>query len=329
MKKTILALALLALLCVTLVLFLGRGDETGTTVSNAPGASVPNAPDGSDPNAASNTGESVIADQAEADAAFDALLKEALAAGEPKQVWAADFCTERRNEAAVWRCEPLDCRELYEELLERLLPDAVVKKKTSSPDGDSVRYDLRMGSQKLACTCTQSMINITSLTSEQVRELLPKAEEWLEEKYGLELREWTGYTSAAAVYTACVDGLSIAPKQMANVFNPWYCGLWGDRDSIEIQCPFTLGEQAGTVSLYEQFSPEELRMTLEFSFEPSRQVVEGYRSCELCYLPDGEKEMLIPVWWVRGTSCNLETGAKTPFELWFDAETGHIYDHMD
>lgn len=329
MKQTLWRRLLLVLICAALLLLLGCGDETGTNVPNAPGASVPNAPGGSDPNAASNTGESVIADQAEADAAFDALLKEALAAGEPKQVWAEDFCTEQRREAATWRCEDLDCLELYEALLERLLPDAVAKKKTSSPDGDSVRYDLRMGSQKLACTCTQSMINITSLTSEQVRELLPKAEEWLEEKYGLELQKWTGRTEAPSVYTACVDGLPVVPKQMANVFNPWYCGLWGDRDSIEIQCPFTLGEQAGTVSLYEPFSPEELRMTLEFSFEPSKQVVEAYRSCELCYLPDGEKEMLIPVWWVRGTSCNLETGAKTPFELWFDAETGQVYDRME
>ena len=322
MKKKILALALL---CVTLVLLLGRGDETGSTVSNAPGASVPNAPGGSDPGAASNTGESVFADPAEADAAFDALLKEALATGEPKQVWAEDFCTEQRREAATWRCELLDCRELCEELRERLLPDAVVKKKTSSPGGD-VRYDLKMGRQKLICVCTPYGFDINNLTSEQVRELQPKAAEWLEEKCGLELREWTGYVPALSVYTACADGLPIAPDTRVNGYYGVRCGLWIDRDSIEICYPFPLSEQAGTISLYDLFSPEELRMTLEFSFEPSRQVVEAYRSCELCYMPDGDKKMLLPVWWVRGSSCDLETGEKHKIELFFDAETGQSYD---
>ncbi len=328
MKKTILALALLALLCVTLVLFLGRGDETGSTVSNAPGASVPNAPGGSDPNAASNTGETLFADQAEADAAFDALLKEALAAGEPKQVWAEDFCTEQRKEAAVWRCEFLDCRELYEELLERLLPDAVIKKTSASGESET-RYDLRMGSQKLVCHCRRSYIRIGSLTSEQVRELMPQAAEWFEEKCSLELREWTGRTEALAVYTGFVDGLPIAPNGRMNSFGTEHCGLWSEPGTIYLWYPFTLGKQAGTVSLNEQFSPEELRMTLEFSFDPSKQIVEGYRSCELCYLLDGQQELLVPVWWIRGTSCNLETGKKTPIELWVDAETGQVYDRME
>ena len=321
MKHTIWTLVLLALLCVTLLLLPGCGD--------APGSSDPDAPGGSAPNGAASTGDGVFADPTEADAAFQALLQEALAAGEPKQLWAADFCTEQRREAATWRCELLDCRELREELLERLLPAAVVRKQSSEPGSDTVRYELRMGSQKLACNCDQTHITIRNLTSEQVRELLPQAEEWLEEKCGLELREWAGHTDALSVYTFCVDGLPIVPKQMANSYNPWYCGLWGDRDSIAIQFPFTLGEQAGTVSLYEHFSPEELRMTLEFGFDPSKQIVEAYRSCELCYLPDGQRELLVPVWWVRGTSCNLETGAKTPFELWLDAETGQLYDRMD
>lgn len=321
MKQTLWRRLLLVLICAALLLLLGCGDETETTVPNAPG--------GSDPNAASNTGESVFADPAEADAAFDALLKETIDAGEPKQVWAADFCTEQRKEAATWRCELLDCRELYEELLERLLPDAVVKKKTSPPDSDEVRYDLRIGSQKLVCNCGQSFLDITSLTSEQVRELMPRAAEWLGEKCGLELREWTGRTEGLSVYTGFVDGLPIAPYGRMNSFGSGRCGLWSEPGTIYLWYPFTLGKQAGTVSLYEQFSPEELRMTLEFSFDPSKQVVEAYRSCELCYLLDGQQELLVPVWWVRGTSCNLETGKKTPIELWVNAETGQVYDRME
>ena len=168
------------------------------------------------------------------------------------------------------------------------------------------------------------MINITALTSEQVRELLSRAKELLEKKCGLELREWTPF-----VYTACVDGLPIVPKQMANVFDPWYCRLWGERGSIKIEHPFTLGEQAGTVSLNDLFSPEELRTTLEFGFDPSKQVVEVYRSCELCYLPDGQRQSLVPVWRVRGNSYNLQTGANKSFERWFDAETGQEYDRME
>ena len=330
MKHNLWTRLLLALICAALLLLLGCGHETGSSVplppgtsgSNVPDTSASNAPDASEPDAASNTEESVYDNQAESDAAFNALLQSAIAAGEPKQVWAEDFCTEQRKEAAIWRCELLDCQELCAELLERLFTGAEVTKKSSTDDG--IRYELRFGIQKLVCTCNQSSINITSLTSDQVRELLPRAKEWLEEKCGLELSEWTPY-----VYTACVDGLPVVPKQMANVFNPWYCRLWGERERIEIDFPFTLGEQADTVSLYESFSPEELRMSLEFGFDPSMQVVEVYRSCELCYLPDGQRELLIPVWRVRGNSCDLQTGAKKSFELWFDAETGQVYDRME
>ena len=187
---------------------------------------------------------------------------------------------------------------------------------------------MKMGSQKLACNCKRSMINITSLTSEQVRELLPQAKEWFEEKCGLELREWTGYVPALSLYTACADGLPIAPKARVNGDHTLTCGLWIDRDSIAIWYPFTLGEQTGTISLYEQFSPEELRLTLEFDFDPTKQVVKAYRSCELCYLFIQEKEVLIPVWWVRGTSCDLDTGVKHKIELFFDAETGERYDRI-
>lgn len=327
MKQKLWTRLLLALICAALLLLLGCGDETGSTASNVPDAPASNASDAFDPDAPVVTGESASVDQAEAEAVYLALLQSAIATGEPKQVWAEDFCTEQRKEAEVWRCELLDCEELGEELLELLLPGAEVKEMIQREDG--IRYELRLGVQVLACTCEPYSINITLLTQEQARELLPRAKEWLEEKCGLEFREWTGPTGDATVYTARIDDLPVVPKQKENLLFPWYCRLWGDRGSIKIEFPFTLGEQAGTVSLNDMFSPEELRTTLEFGFDPSRQVVEVYRSCELCYLPDGQRQSLVPVWRVRGNSCDLQTGAKKSFERWFDAETGQEYDRME
>lgn len=309
-------LKLLALLCAALLLLPGCGNGVDPSNHDIPGSS--------DPNWAASPVESSFVDQEEADAAFDALLQEALAAGEPKQIWAEDFCTEEREEAAVWHCELLNCTELCEEMQKRLLSEAVVKKQSVLPDGER-KYELRMGREKPVCTCSQDYLNITSLSSEQAKELLPRAKEWFTEKCGLELREWTGRAGALAVYTACADGLPIAPMARDGGFI-WNCGLWGESGAIAAYYPFTLGEQAGAVSLRETFSPEELQMTLEFQFDLSQSRVEAYRSCELCYLLVAEKELLVPVWWVRGTSCSLETGAKAPIELWFDAETGQRYE---
>lgn len=312
---------LLALTCAALLLLLGCGDDTGGSAADAADASAPNA--------AENSGESAFAEQADADAAFEALLKEALAAGEPKQLWADDFCTEGREAAVVWHVERLNCEELGEELLTRLIPNAVVKKK-SQPNSDTTTYELRMDGTKLTCMYDPDNVFLQGLTTEQLNELLPQAEEWFAGKCGMELRKWTGRTNALAAYTGCIDGLQIVPRVWMNAPGmheyAMDCGLWSEPKRIAIYYPFTLGAQAGTVSLNESFSLEELRMTIEFGFDPSKRVVEAYRSCELCYMLDGQKEMLVPVWWVRGTSCNLETGGKKPIELWFDAETGQQYD---
>lgn len=308
MKRTLFKRLLLALCCLTLLCLLGCGGGAGSSVAGT------GAPGG--------TGAPV--DRAEADAAFEAQLQAALAEKEPKQLWAEDFCTEQRKEAAIWRCTMLNCAELYPELLERLFPEAVEQKKTVYPsEPNHVTYQLKADGRKFNCSCGASYLDVTGLPSERVEELLPQVVDWLAEKTGLEQRKWPGHISASSAHTGCVDGLPIAAPADTNQGG---CGIWRQAGGFEILFPFTLGEREEMISLYELFSPEELRLTLEFDFHSSEPVVEAYRSCELCYLFKERKEQLVPVWRVTGTSCNYETGRKTPIELFFDAETGQLYD---
>ena len=341
MKQTLWRRLLLVLICAALLLLLGCGDETGSTVSNAPGASVPNAPGGSDPNAASNTGESVFADQAEAEAALEAELQAALAAKEAKQLWSQNCFAETRDEASVWRCALLDYTELYPELLEALLPNATVKNRTEgeadpeSPDGvrGAITLVLSSAGKKLTCSIENAFLSISGLDLEGASELMPKAAEWLAEKTGLEQGMLTGSCSmrvdASEISVGWVDGLPILPKAVGTLGDV-QCGLWrarsGSGNSLQFGMPFSVEESAGTVRLRDSFSPEELRMTMEFSFDPRGSVIEVYRSCSLCYLFRQRDSLLIPVWLVKGTRYDLETGGRASFELVVDAETGEIFD---
>ena len=94
---------------------------------------------------------------------------------------------------------------------------------------------------------------------------------------------------------------------------------------LDIWMPIIVGEAVRTVRLDDLFSPEEIRMTAEFIFNPAAPVIEVYRSCELSYLIDEQKGLLIPVWWVKGTKYNYETGKEAAFEMVFDAESGELY----
>ena len=66
-----------------------------------------------------------------ADPALEAEIQAALAAKEPKQIWAENFITETRKEASIRRYTALDCRELYPELQELLFPDVSKTQKKS------------------------------------------------------------------------------------------------------------------------------------------------------------------------------------------------------
>lgn len=253
----------------------------------------------------------------------DDALQAALAAREPKLLWAEDFLPERsREDAAVWSCKPLNCMELSAELFERLFPDAVVKEKSRTVS--ETTYELKLDGESFSCNFSESHIRLMNLSSERSEALLPQVTDWLAEKTGLEQRKWPGRVPPAIdVYTGCVDGLPISATADSSVRS---FGVSREPNSISIHAPFTLGEQEKTISLYELFSPEELRRTIESRFDPLEPVVEAYRSCKLCYLYVAKQERLVPVWWVAGTSCNYETGRRKQIELFFDAETGQIYD---
>ena len=266
-----------------------------------------------------------------ADDAFEAEIQAALEAKQPKQIWAEDFFPETREEVLILRFTVLDCTALYPELIELLFPDATVTKKSGSPDG-VFQVQLKQGRTSIRCTCDTSSIIISGLPSKQMKELFPKAADWVAEKTGSELHEWTGYDRyrlpAYLVYTESAGGLAIGAmknSQLTGRLHPGH-GIALDNATLTISLPISVGEAVGTVGLFDQFSPEELQMTLEFNFDPNEPVIEVYRSCELCYLIHEEKGLLIPVFWVKGTRYDYERGTETAFEMVFDAETGSVYE---
>ena len=266
-----------------------------------------------------------------ADDAFEAEIQAALEAKQPKQIWAADFFPEIREEVPILRFTASDCTALYPELIELLFPDATVTKKSGSPDG-VFQVQLKQGRTSIRCTCDTSSIIISGLPSKQMKELFPKAADWVVEKTGSELHEWTGYDRyrlpAYLVYTESAGGLAIGAmknSQLTGRLHPGH-GIELDNATLTISLPISVGEAVGTVRLFDQFSPEELRMNAEFMFSADAPVIEVYRSCELCYLIHEEKGLLIPVFWVKGTRYDYERGTETAFEMVFDAETGSVYE---
>lgn len=264
------------------------------------------------------------------DSALDAKLQDALATKEPKQLWAEDLFPENKEEVSVWHFSRLDCTALCQELLEQLFPDANNYREQHSADCKIVT--LKIHRAEIMCTADTSDIRIRGLTSNQIKELLPVATKWFTDRTGLELREWQGHNMslipASRVYTDSVDGHPIGVLKTLPVSNKLdgTHGLQVASQGINICSPILVGEQAGTVRLWEQYSPEELRMTAEFSFDTEKPVVEAYRSCELCYLIHEQKGLLIPVWWIKGTQYNYETGKETAIEMVVDAETGSFFD---
>lgn len=266
------------------------------------------------------------------DAALEAEIQAALEAKQPKQLWAADFFLETRQELPVLQYSAApDLTACYPELLELLLPDAAISKKKVSPDG-TVQVRLKQGRTEIICNVYTGMISINGVTSGQAAELFPKAEAWFAEKTGLELREWEGSFRLGSAYRAAVgtvDGVPIGPLSCdsfgTNRLDQGH-GVWLNNTGVELLGPILVGEELRTVKLFDSFSPEELRMTTEFNFNPDEPVIEVYRSCELCYLIHEQKGQLLPVWWVRGTRYDYESGTETPFEMVFDAETGGMYD---
>ena len=308
---------LLTVICLALLLFCG-------CVSNPESGSSGKVRDPSE--------ESVYASRSadEVEEALNRELQAALDAKEAKQIWAADFFSETRREARLWHYTVLDCAKHYPELQTLLFPEAKVTKKQAT-DGDGSRLELKLDRAKLTCIFDTRNVRFTGLTAKQFKELFPKATDWAADLTGLELREWTGFDrniiSAYCVYTGAVDGIPIGAMTFGRVsgkLEPGH-GLWLSSTGMELRLPISVGEEAGTVKLFDRFSPEELRMTAEFNFDPSSPVVEVYRSCELCYLIHEQKELLVPAWWVKGTRYDYETGKKTAFEMVFDAETGSIY----
>lgn len=253
-------------------------------------------------------------------------LQKAIAAKEAKQLWAEDFFTETREEASIWRYTSLNCTEIYSELLNLLFPEASVTGKRNTPEGN-VSVDLKQDSTRIHCSIEPLGVNLGGLPSKQAKELYPKIIDWIAEKTGLDYCKWQGYdptyTPAAEVYVGCVDGSPIVAKAYSLTK---YYGLWRDQDGFSIIFPVLIGEKTGTVKLFDQFSPEELQMTLEFNFDPNEPVIEVYRSCELCYLIHEQKGLLIPVWCVKGTRYNFESDKDSAIEYVFDAETGSVYD---
>ena len=266
-----------------------------------------------------------------ADPALEAEIQAALAAKEPKQIWAENFITETRKEATIWRFTSLDCTALYSELQELLFPDVSKAKKISNPDG-SFQMQLKQGRTTIICNCDSVSINILGITSKEAKELFSKAVDWYAEKTGLKLQEWTGYDMARIrnyrVFSGSVDGISIGEMTYNRIGNNRLDtghGVMLNNFGLDIWMPIIVGEAVRTVRLDDLFSPEEIRMTAEFIFNPAAPVIEVYRSCELSYLIDEQKGLLIPVWWVKGTKYNYETGKEAAFEMVFDAESGGLY----
>ena len=260
-------------------------------------------------------------------------IKAALAAEEAKLIWAEDCFEETRKEAKIWHYTFVDCNGFFEEMLEELFPNALVENREESLGATVI--ELKSGQDTLRCVSEVNgrFINLYRLPGNLSETVLTKAIEWLSQKTGVEHREWTDFdttrTDAIACFTGQVDGMQIGASSILQI-NGKLQGTYGvylaSSGSVQIFSPISVGEEAGTVRLDGDFSREELRLTLEAYFNPSEPIVKVYRSCRLCYLIHEGKELLIPVWWIKGVNFDLETGKGTPFEYVFDAETGRRYD---
>ena len=259
-------------------------------------------------------------------------IEAAMAAKEAKLIWAEGCFSEPRQEVKTWRYTTIDCNELYEELLKELFPNATVEKREDYLD--STHFELKSGEAKFICVVesTGYATYFHQLPAGLGEEIFPKEADWLARKTGVEQSIWTFYDrmrfNGEAVYTGCVDGIQIGALSISPVNNKLqgYYGLRSDRGSVILYSPIIVGEAAGTVKLSNGFSQEELRTTLEFNFNPDEPVITVYHSCELCYLLDSVKGLLVPVWWVKGVHYNYETGDATGFEIVYDVETGSRYD---
>ena len=260
------------------------------------------------------------------------VIQASLAAKEPKLIWAEDCFVETRQEAKLWHFTFVDCNGFFEDLVKELFPDAPVENREETPDATVI--ELKSGQDTLRCISDVNgrFINLFRLPDDLGETVLPKAVGWLSQKTGVELHEWTDFDTvridAAQCYTGQVDGMQIGALyclQINNQLQGYYGICLSPSGNIEFCSPISVGEEAGTVRLNGSFSQEELRLTLEFGFNPDLQEITVYRSCNLCYLIHEAKGLLVPVWWVKGVRYNLETGEGRPFELVFDAETGAQY----
>lgn len=258
-------------------------------------------------------------------------IQEALAAKEAKLIWAEDCFSETRQEVKYRRFTFIDCNELYEELLKELFPDATLEKREESLDG--LRLEMRSGEISFVCMVDINgvYVSLDWLPSGLSETLLPKAAGWLAKKAGVEQREWAGFdptlTIALKQYTACVDGIQVGALYHNHVLTDIIdChGVKSTLDSLGLFLPISVGEEAGTVKIRDSFTQEELRKTLEFSVDPNGSAIVVYRSCELCYMIDEARSLLVPVWWVKGVNFSTDTGEGKPFEIIYDVETGSRY----
>lgn len=254
---------------------------------------------------------------------LDAEIQAAIAEREPKQIWCEEFFTSTREEARLFRFTNLDCIELYKELLDSLFPGATITKQKKTIEG--VQLEMTLDRVTITCTSTPQYINIRGISA--VKDIMDSAADWLKAKTGMEVCEWTGYDktriSANKIYVSCADGIPIGATAYGMMKS---FGLWGENTGIVVFSPIALGEDVRTVQLNNRFSPEEFRMAAELNFIKDMPIIEVYQSCELSYLIHEERGMLVPVWWVKGTRYNYESGGKTDFEMVFDAETGSLFD---
>jgi hypothetical protein len=268
----------------------------------------------------------------EDDDPLSAEIQAALAEKKAKLIWAEDCFSETRHEAKIWRYSLIDCNELYEELIEELFPDATVEKREETLDG--LRLALKSGQTSFGCMVDINgyYINFFQLPSGLGETLLPKTADWLSKRTGVEQREWTDFdptiTNGIKKYTACVDGVQVGALFHNHILVDLIDCHGVDVSNLGSLClslPISVGAEAGTVRLSDVFTQEELRDTLESRFNPNESTIVVYRSCEICYLIDEAKSLLVPVWWVKGVNFSTETGEGKPFEIIYDVETGSRY----
>ena len=332
---------LLAAACLLLLTGCGRNVPTvAVDTSNGPaGTSIPDSTVGTQRITAPDPDDdlngpvySVPPYVLEDDDPLAAEIQAALAEKKAKLIWAEDCFSETRQEAKIWRYSLIDCNELYEELIEELFPDATVEKREETLDG--LRLALKSGQTSFGCMVDINgyYINFFQLPSGLGETLLPKTADWLSKRTGVEQREWTDFdptiTNGIKKYTACVDGVQVGALFHNHILVDLIDCHGVDVSNLGSLClslPISVGAEAGTVRLSDVFTQEELRKTLEFSFDPNGSAIVVYRSCELCYMIDEARSLLVPVWWVKGVNFSTDTGEGKPFEIIYDVETGSKY----